>query len=486
MPEAYVYQSRIPAPSEIIKTQENMQTPPQPMAPGMQPGPAPQPSPMQPSAPMPQQAAPAQRPSPAPQTPPREPTPIDAQYAGAMKISVVSALDQTPVANATVEIAYTGDPESPIETLMTDSSGQTETVELPTPPLSWSLNPTNEEQPYAEYNIRVTAEGYEPVLVSGSELFADELSLQPIRMNPLTTKEEKKIVIIPAHTLFGEYPPKIPEDEIKPMAETGEIVLSRVVVPEYVIVHDGVPQDNTASNYWVRYKDYIKNVASCEIYSTWPEAAIYANLLVIMSFTLNRVYTEWYRNQGYDFTITSSTAYDQKWVYGRNIFENIDYLVDTIFANYLSRPGVRQPIFTSYCDGQRVTCSGLSQWGSKYLADEGYSPIDIIHYYYGDDMYINTAEVISGVPSSWPGYDLTIGSSGEKVRQLQNQLNRIARNYPAIPTVVADGIYGQSTADAVRTFQGIFNLPQTGVTDYPTWFEVADIYVGVTRIAEPS
>ena len=486
MPESYVYQSRIPAPSEIIKTQENMQTPPQPMAPGMQPGPAPQPSPMQPSAPMPQQAAPAQRPSPAPQTPPREPTPIDAQYAGAMKISVVSALDQTPVANATVEIAYTGDPESPIETLMTDSSGQTETVELPTPPLSWSLNPTNEEQPYAEYNIRVTAEGYEPVLVSGSELFADELSLQPIRMNPLTTKEEKKIVIIPAHTLFGEYPPKIPEDEIKPMAETGEIVLSRVVVPEYVIVHDGVPQDNTASNYWVRYKDYIKNVASCEIYSTWPEAAIYANLLVIMSFTLNRVYTEWYRNQGYDFTITSSTAYDQKWVYGRNIFENIDYLVDTIFANYLSRPGVRQPIFTSYCDGQRVTCSGLSQWGSKYLADEGYSPIDIIHYYYGDDMYINTAEVISGVPSSWPGYDLTIGSSGEKVRQLQNQLNRIARNYPAIPTVVADGIYGQSTADAVRTFQGIFNLPQTGVTDYPTWFEVADIYVGVTRIAEPS
>lgn len=192
-----------------------------------------------------------------------------------------------------------------------------------------------------------------------------------------------------------------------------------------------------------------------------------------------------YRNQGYDFTITSSTAYDQKWVYGRNIFENIDYLVDTLFGNFLSRPGVRQPIFTSYCDGQRVTCSGLSQWGSKYLADEGYSPIDIIHYYYGDDMYINTAEVISGVPSSWPGYDLTIGSSGEKVRQLQNQLNRIARNYPAIPTVIADGIYGQATADAIRTFQGIFNLPQTGVTDFPTWFEVSDIYVGVTRIAEP-
>ncbi len=193
----------------------------------------------------------------------------------------------------------------------------------------------------------------------------------------------------------------------------------------------------------------------------------------------------WYRNQGYNFTITSSTAYDQKWVYGRNIFRNIDYLVDTIFANYLSRPGVRQPIFTSYCDGKRVTCSGLSQWGSMYLAEEGYSPIEIIRYYYGNDMYINTAQVISGVPSSWPGYDLGVGSSGEKVRQLQTQLHRNGRNYPAIPTVTADGIYGPATANAVRTFQGIFGLPQTGVTDYATWYEVSDIYVGVTRISEP-
>lgn len=416
----------------------------------------------------------------------QEPETIDSRYAGTMQISVVSSIGLIPVENATVTISYTGDPESPLEVLTTDSSGQTPTVTLPAPPLELSLNPEAEEQPYAEYNITVTAEGYEPVLVSGSEVFADELSLQPIRMNPLAIPEEEKIVIIPAHTLFAEYPPKIPEDEIKPMAETGEIVLSRVVIPEYVIVHDGVPEDSTAPNYWVRYKDYIKNVASCEIYTTWPESSLYANLLVIQSFTLNRVYTEWYRNQGYDFTITSSTAYDQKWVYGRNIYENIDYLVDTIFANYLSRPGVRQPIFTSYCDGKRVTCDGLSQWGSKYLGDQGYSAIDIIHYYYGNDMYINSADFISGVPSSWPGYDLGIGASGEKVRQLQNQLNRIARNYPAIPTVTADGIYGPATAEAVRTFQGIFDLPQTGVTDYPTWYEISDIYVGVTRIAEPS
>ncbi len=405
---------------------------------------------------------------------------------GSLKISVTSSLGLIPVENASVTITFTGDPDSVLEQLTTDSSGLTEAVNLPAPPLEWSLNPDSEEQPYSEYNILVTAEGYEPVLVTGTEILPDRLSLQPIRMNPLeTTEEEEKKIIIPEHALFGEYPPKIPEEEIKTLTENGEIVLSRVVIPEYVIVHDGVPSDSTAKNYWVRYKDYIKNVASCEIYSTWPEATIYANILAIMSFTLNRVYTEWYRGQGYDFTITSSTAYDQKWIYGRNIFENIDYLVDTVFANYLSRPGVRQPIFTSYCDGRRVTCSGLSQWGSMYLGEEGYTTIEILRYYYGNDIYINTADIISGVPSSWPGYDLAQGSSGEKVRQLQTQLNRIARNYPAIPTLVADGIYGPATAEAVRTFQRIFGLPQTGVADYATWYEVSDIYVGVSRIAEP-
>ena len=410
----------------------------------------------------------------------------DTRYAGTIKISVISSIGMIPVENATVSVSYTGDPDSPIMVLTTDSSGQTPVVNLPAPPLALSLDPDALEQPYSEYNITVTAEGYEPVLVTGSEILADELSLQTIRLQPLAAgPDQEQIVVIPAHTLFGDYPPKIPEDEIKPMDETGEIVLSRVVIPEYIIVHDGVPSDSSAPNYWVRYRDYIKNVASSEIYSTWPESTIYANILAIQSFTLNRVYTEWYRNQGYNFTITSSTAYDQKWIYGRNIYANIDYLVDTIFANYLSRPGVRQPIFTSYCDGNRVTCNGLSQWGSKYLGDQGYSAIEIIRYYYGNDMYINTAVLVSGVPSSWPGYDLGIGASGDKVRQLQNQLNRIARNYPAIPTVTADGIYGPATANAVRTFQGIFNLPQTGVTDYPTWYEISEIYVGVSRISEP-
>ena len=405
---------------------------------------------------------------------------------GTLKISILSSVGMIPIENALISISYTGEPEATLMEVTTDSSGQTQILSLDAPDVELSLQADNLVQPYSEYNISVTAEGYEPAYVTGVEILATRLALQNIMMTPLAvTNELSESIVIPAHTLYGNYPPKIPEAEIKPIDETGEIVLSRVVVPEYIIVHDGVPNDSTAQNYWVRYKDYIKNVASCEIYSTWPESTIYANILAIMSFTLNRVYTEWYRNMGYDFTITSSTAYDQKWVYGRNTFDNIDYLVDTIFTNYLSRPGVRQPIFTTYCDGNRTTCNGLSQWGSKYLGDQGYSAIEIIHYYYGNDMYINTADVVSGVPSSWPGYDLTIGASGEKVRTLQMQLNRIARNYPAIPTINADGVYGPLTAEAVRTFQGIFNLPQTGITDYATWYEISDIYVGVTRISEP-
>ena len=410
---------------------------------------------------------------------------VDNSDTGRLQINVTSTLGLFPIENATVTISYTGIPDVAIERLTTDSSGQTQTIDLPAPPFEYSQQP-EEPRPYSEYNVMVEAPGYETVMVSGTEILPEVTALQPIRMIPLeeqTGSEED--IVIPDHTLYGEYPAKIPEDEIKSIDESGEIVLSRVVIPEYIVVHDGVPEDTSAPNYYVRYRDYIKNVVSSEIYATWSENAIYANTLAIMSFTLNRVYTEWYRNRGYDFTITSSTAYDQKWIRGRNIYENIERVVDNIFANYLSRPGVRQPILTSYCDGKRVTCDGLSQWGSHYLGEEGYTPIEIIRYYYGSDMYINTAESIAGVPSSWPGYDLTVGASGDKVRQLQQQLNRIAQNYPAIPRISADGIYGPATAQAVRTFQGIFNLPQTGVADYPTWYSISNIYVGVSRIAEP-
>lgn len=413
---------------------------------------------------------------------------------GGLKVSVTAAGRQLPIEGATVTVASMEAPDDIIETLLTNESGQTTIITLSTPPLSASLSPeaagtvdmNPQNIPYATYVVRVTAEGFEPATIQGVEIFSGILSLQAVPLLPSVLNiGTGEIINIPYHTLFGNYPAKIPEPEIKPITESGEIILNRVVIPEFIIVHDGVPDDNTAANYYVRYKDYIKNVASSEIYPTWPESTIYANILAIMSFTLNRVFTEFYYNRGYDFTITSSTAYDQKWIPDRNVFENISALVDSVFANYLSRPGVVQPIFTSYCDGERSTCRGLSQWGSQQLGVEGYSAIDILRYYYGNDLFINTAQMISGVPSSWPGFNLGVGAAGDNVRQIQTQLNRIARNYPAIPTIAVDGIYGDATEDAVRTFQGIFNLPATGITDYATWYEISEIYVAVTRIAEP-
>ena len=405
---------------------------------------------------------------------------------GELQINVTSTLDSRPIAEARISISYTGGPEQTLEQVTTDSSGQSEVLTLDAPPEEWSLDPNNERQPYSEYTLDVSAPGFEPVSIAGTEILANVKAIQNVRMRPSETGgEEEEVFVIPAHTLYGDYPPKIAEDEIKPTNESGEIVLSRVVVPEYIVVHDGSPRDTTATNYYVKYKDYIKNVASSEIYGTWPEDTIRANVLAIMSFTLNRVYTEWYRNRGYDFTITSSTAFDHKWIPERNYYDTISVIVDELFAAYLSRPNVRQPILTQYCDGRRVTCPNwMTQWGSKELGDQGYSPIEILRYFYGDDMYINTAEEISGIPASWPGYTLEEGSSGAKVRQMQEQLNVIAGDYPALPKITADGIYGPATENAVREFQSVFGLPVTGKVDYPTWYKISEIYVGVSRIAE--
>ena len=406
---------------------------------------------------------------------------------GQLQVNVVRRGTRIPVDNVTVSISFTGESNRTLEQIQTDGNGQTATIDLDAPPVEYSLDENQLMQPYSEYTIEVNAEGYEPEVVSGVQILSGIKALSRIEMTPLVTTPENNNnpIAIGPHTLYGDYPPKIAESETKPVTGSGEIVLSRVVVPEYVIVHDGPPSDSTANNYYERYRDYIKNVASSEIYATWPRATIEANVLAIMSFTLNRVYTEWYRNKGYDFTITSSTAYDHKYIHGRNIFDTIDTIVDELFANYLSRPNVIQPILTQYCDGKRVSCpQWMRQWESKTLGDQGYTPIEILRYFYGDSMYINVADEISGIPASWPGSNLQAGSSGNKVRQLQEQLTRISQDYPYIPAVNADGIYGQATTDAVRRFQDVFGLPQTGVVDYPTWYKISEIYVGVSRIAE--
>jgi len=413
------------------------------------------------------------------------PTQMETQSVGKLQVNVVTQVGVRPIPNATIKISYTGDPTKTVEELTTDISGRTPVIDLPAPPLEYSMAPSA-EQPYSEYTLNISAEGFESVEINGMEVLPVVTAVQPVEMIP--AKEDTKgaeLFVIPPHTLFGDYPPKIAEAEIKPTAESGEIVLSRVVIPEFIIVHDGPPTDTSAKNYYVRYRDYIKNVASSEIYATWPETTILANILAIMSFTLNRVFTEWYRNKGYNFTITSSTAFDHKWMVGRNIYGNIGLAVDSIFNNYLSRPNVRQPILTQYCDGHNVTCPNwMTQWGSKDLGDQGYEPLAILRYYYGSSMYINSANEVAGVPASWPGANLTIGSSGESVRTIQDQLNTIAKVYSVIPLVAVDGRFGPGTAEAVKKFQELFGLPANGIIDFPTWYRISDIYVAVSRIAE--
>lgn len=405
---------------------------------------------------------------------------------GKLNVNVISDNTSRPVEGATIRITTENAPGQTIEEARTDAQGQLNNVELEAPPLEYSMDPTA-DKPYSEYTIYISAPGFETVEVNGAEIFSGETAIQDVSLIPADTAEpdSAELFVIPDHTLWGDYPPKIAESEIKTVDETGEIVLSRVVIPEFVVVHDGPPSDPGAKNYYVRYRDYIKNVASSEIYSTWPESTIQANVLAIQSFTLNRVYTEWYRNKGYEFTITTSTAYDHKWIPNRNIFESISTVVDEIFSNFLSRPNVQQPILTQYCDGKNVSCPNwMSQWGSKSLGDQGYTAIEILRNYYGDSIYINETEEISGVPSSYPGTPLRQGSTGDKVRQMQRQLNVIAGAYPLIPKIAEDGIFGPRTEEAVKIFQKIFNLTQDGIVGFRTWYKISQIYVGVSRIAE--
>lgn len=398
---------------------------------------------------------------------------------GTLFVTLTGSFNE-PIENAEIEVSLTGEPENIIEDLTTDNNGISNSISLPAPPISNSLSP-GIEQPYSEYNLTIRKTGYLPLAISGVNIFSSITSNLPIRLTP-DNETTNQISTIGPNTLYGNYPPKIPEAEIKPIASSGEIILQNVVIPEIIVVHDGVPTDSTATNYYVNFTDYIKNVACSEIYPTWPEETIKANVYAIISFTLNRVYTEWYRNKGYNFTITSSTAFDHKWINNRNFFDNVSLIVDSIFTEYIARPDVRQPILTQYCDGKRTTCSGMSQWGSKYLGDENFTALEILRNYYGNDIYLNTAEEVEGIPLSWPGYTLEIGSSGLPVRTIQDQLVAIRKTYSNIPELIIDGIYGEDTYAAVKKFQEIFGLPATGDVDYRTWYKISQLYVALERL----
>jgi len=405
---------------------------------------------------------------------------------GRLKLGVFDINVGRPTSNAIVQITPRGMKNQIIEELITDSSGQTPVINLPAPPLEFSME-SRVSIPYSEYDVHILTEGFEPQTIEGVQILPNTTAYQDVRLRPITDYLwQTRVISIRDHTLWGIFPPKIAEDEVKELPpSTGYVVLPNPVIPEFVIVHDGRPEDISAPNYWVPFTDYIKNVASCEIFSNWPLSTITANVLAILSFTLNRIYTEWYRGKGYNFTITSSTAYDHAFTYGRNIYEEISTVVDNIFTSFITRPGIRQPLLTQYCDGKNVSCPDwMSQWGSKDLGDQGYTAIDILKRFYGYDVYLMQAEKVAGVPMSYPGTVLQTGSTGEHVRVIQEQLNTISNNFPAIRKIRVDGIFGEETRNAVETFQNIFRLSSDGIVGFSTWYRISDIYTAVTRMAE--
>lgn len=405
-------------------------------------------------------------------------TEIEASGTGGLEVEVYRGTVGEPAVGAVVSV--TGENGESFS-LTTDISGETAVVYLSTPPLYLSEAPVD-IRPYSTAEVVIKKDGFDTEIVSGVQILPDSIAV--LRVFLAEGSGTRRIEITPSK-LYEPREPKIPEEEVKPIrSETGFAVLDRVVIPEYIVVHDGAPDDTDAPDYYVPYKDYIKNVASSEVYSTWEIEAIRANVLAIISFTLNRVFTEWYRNKGKSFTITSSTAVDHYFVYGRNIYQEISQVVDELFSTYIVREGNRQPLLAQYCDGKNVSCPGwMTQWGSQYLAQQGYSAVEILKFFYGDDIYLTTAERVAGVPYSFPGEILEVGSSGEPVKVIQEQLNVIGRTYSAIEKLSVDGIYGAATERAVRKFQEIFNLAPSGIVDYATWYQISHIFTAVEKLA---
>jgi peptidoglycan hydrolase-like protein with peptidoglycan-binding domain len=408
---------------------------------------------------------------------------------GTLKVQVFKGESYVPIDNAKVTVVQKKEDSNRQigEVTTTDSSGLTTEVVLSAPPKDNSEKPSD-KLPYSFCDVKVEAEGFETFFVKNCQIYPNTTALQECKLKEVGRgHRQEEVIQVQPNTLVGDYPPKIPEDENKklPPPPSGFVVLPEPVVPGLIVVHEGSPNDPTAPNYTVRYKDYIKNVASSEIFATWPDTTIRANIYCIISFTLNRIYTEWYRGKGKNFDITSSTAFDHAFTYGRNIYSNISRIVDQIFSTYVKRWGREQPLFTQYCDGVKVQCPGwLTQWGSKYLGDKGKAPYEILTNFYGTNIEFKRAKKVSGIPRSWPGYVLKLGSSGAPVRTVQTYLNRISQNYPAIPKVRVDGVYGEGTKEQVKIFQGIFGLPKSGAVNYPTWYKISDVYVAVTKIAE--
>lgn len=400
---------------------------------------------------------------------------------GYLTMQVRTAHDALPLQGA--QITVLDDEQNHVYELVTDENGETRTVPLETVDKRYSLNQDFAGTPYVVYNVLAQMEGFDAVLVSDIPIYDGETAVLPIMLVPMQGQQRGQMqteiqVGAPAVTMEGE---RRQEGEVESAVP---YVLRQVVIPNPITVHLGTPA-SSASNVQVSFPDYVKNVASSEIYPTWPDAALRANIYAIITFALNRVYTEWYRGKGYNFDITNSTAYDQYFVYGRPIYESISRIVDEIFNEYVRRAGQNAPYFTSFCNGTTSTCQGLSQWGTVTLANQGRTPINILRTYYPNDIEIAETNIMTNMLTSYPGTPIKSGSTGLDVQTIQTYLNRIRKNYPAIPTITDEpGVFGESTRAAVAKFQSIFNLANDGIVGKATWYKISTLYSAVTRLAE--
>ena len=402
---------------------------------------------------------------------------------GYLMIQARIANDAIPLEN--VQVRVLDNQGRSLYSMVTDESGETPLVSLETVDASLSLDPNYVGTPFVVYNVLAQLEGFQTLYVDSIPIYDGETAVLPLTMIPLQETDPQRSGEVTRITLGKPaVASKEPRYQEGPDSDIQPYVLRQVVIPGKITVHLGGPA-SYASNVSVSFTDYVKNVASSEIYPTWPDASLRANIYVIITFALNRIYTEWYRARGYDFDITNSTAYDQAFVYGRATYESINNIVDQIFNEYVRRQGQNAPYFTSFCNGTTVTCSGLSQWGTVSLANQGLTPLQILRSYYPNDIEIAEAQAVSDALTSYPGTPLRVGSTGLDVQYIQNYLSRIRRNYPAIPAITdTAGVFGSSTDAAVRKFQSIFNLTSDGIVGKATWYKLSQIYTAVARLAE--
>ena len=398
---------------------------------------------------------------------------------GILRIQTFAARQSAPVEGVTVNIVGDGFTAA----RMTDAEGNAADVTLTAPDCALSLEEDNTTRlPYAVCSLTASKAGYRTVRIQGIQVFAGQVTLAQPEMIPETEEDrdvENPPIVIPPHPLFagGGGSGRAPADPCAPR------VLDRVIIPKNITVHLGKPAAS-ARNVTVSFRRYIANVASSEVYPTWPESALRANIHCQISLALNRIYTEWYPSRGYSFNITNSTSYDQYYVHGRTVFDVMVRLTDDIFNTYLRKTGTVNPYYSEYCDGKSVTCPGLKQWGTVTLAKQGKTPLQILKYYYGSNIEIVRTNNIQAIPQSYPGSPLRQGDSGTAVFTLQRQLNRIAKDYPFFGKLTVDGVFGSRMVSTVKTFQRQFNLTADGVVGRQTWYKISYIYVSVKDLAE--